>query len=32
VGSPAVLARALPERRGQPRIEIMPSQNQAVTP
>ena len=32
VGSPAFLARSLPGQRGRPRIGIMPSQNQGVTP
>jgi putative transposase len=31
VGSPAVLARYLPGRRGRPRIGIMPAQNSGVT-
>ena len=32
VGSPAVLARYLPGRRGRPRIDIMPAQNQGAKP
>jgi hypothetical protein len=32
VGSPAVLARCLPDRRGRPRIGILPAQNQGVKP